>query len=548
MSSDEGSGSEVEEEPEEEECVEEPEEEEYVEEPEEEECEEVAYEEPEEGEYEEEALEGEDEQEEEVCEVEPEEEACGEEVVEETEEVYEEQEEEYESEGSEEDSSSSSDSDSDESDEDKGNVITVEVKFKKKKKKKKKDKTKKKTKVVNEVYPETNGAGYDDNVYGGNGDNVQSATGYYAEGDGDHGDNVQNATDYYAEGDGDDDGYYFETVLLRPADESYNPTVTPADQFSAEDDAAILRKAMKGFGTDEKAIIGVISQRTSDQRQEIMRVFKTMYGKDLIKNLESELSGNLKRLAVSLFKTQGQFDAWSLHEAMSGVGTKERVLIEVLCTRTNAEIHSLNEWYKKDYHENLEDRIISETSGHFKRILVSCCQGNRAEISPEEIAQLDDAGIPICVDYDLAYNEAQEIFNAGEGRLGTDESVFLKILALRHQFQLRQTFISYVEISGRDIENTIKREMSGDEKDGFLALVMCAKNRQRFFAEQLHKAMSGLGTKDSTLIRIIVSRAEIDLQDIKDEYLNLYKKTLATDVAKETSGDYKKLLLALIGE
>ncbi|KAJ8318113.1 hypothetical protein KUTeg_003204 [Tegillarca granosa] len=495
-------------------------------------------------------IEGEDEQEEEVCEVEPEEEACGEEVVEETEEVYEEQEEEYESEGSEEDSSSSSDSDSDESDEDKGNVITVEVKFKKKKKRRRKIRQKRKQKIkllMKYILRQMELAMMIMFT-------VAMATMFRVplvimlKVTVTDGDNVQNATDYYAEGDGDDDGYYFETVLLRPADESYNPTVTPADQFSAEDDAAILRKAMKGFGTDEKAIIGVISQRTSDQRQEIMRVFKTMYGKDLIKNLESELSGNLKRLAVSLFKTQGQFDAWSLHEAMSGVGTKERVLIEVLCTRTNAEIHSLNEWYKKDYHENLEDRIISETSGHFKRILVSCCQGNRAEISPEEIAQLDDAGIPICVDYDLAYNEAQEIFNAGEGRLGTDESVFLKILALRHQFQLRQTFISYVEISGRDIENTIKREMSGDEKHGFLALVMCAKNRQRFFAEQLHKAMSGLGTKDSTLIRIIVSRAEIDLQDIKDEYLNLYKKTLATDVAKETSGDYKKLLLALIGE
>jgi annexin A7/11 len=42
----------------------------------------------------------------------------------------------------------------------------------------------------------------------------------------------------------------------------------------------------------------------------------------------------------------------------------------------------------------------------------------------------------------------------------------------------------------------------------------------------LRKATKGLGTDDSTLIRILVTRAEIDLQRIEEEFLKKYKRPL----------------------
>ena len=39
--------------------------------------------------------------------------------------------------------------------------------------------------------------------------------------------------------------------------------------------------------------------------------------------------------------------------------------------------------------------------------------------------------------------------------------------------------------------------------------VMSARNRPEYFADKLQNAMKGAGTKDSTLIRIIVSRSEV---------------------------------------
>jgi hypothetical protein len=59
--------------------------------------------------------------------------------------------------------------------------------------------------------------------------------------------------------------------------------------------------------------------------------------------------------------------------------------------------------------------------------------------------------------------------------------------------------------------------------------------------------MKSAGTNDTTLIRVIVTRTEIDMQYIKGEYLKKYRKTLNDVVHSETSGHYRTFLLSLIG-
>ena len=58
--------------------------------------------------------------------------------------------------------------------------------------------------------------------------------------------------------------------------------------------------------------------------------------------------------------------------------------------------------------------------------------------------------------------------------------------------------------------------------------------------------MKGMGTKDQMLIRLLVSRMDIDLPQIKVAYKNLYKKELVDDIKSETSGDYKKMLVDMV--
>ncbi|XP_005325972.2 annexin A7 isoform X1 [Ictidomys tridecemlineatus] len=311
-------------------------------------------------------------------------------------------------------------------------------------------------------------------------------------------------------------------------------TIQPAANFDAMRDAEILRKAMKGFGTDEQAIVDVVASRSNDQRQKIKAAFKTMYGKDLIKDLKSELSGNMEELILALFMPPTYYDAWSLRNAMQGAGTQERVLIEILCTRTNQEIRDIVRCYQTEFGRDLEKDIRSDTSGHFERLLVSMCQGNRDENQS--------------VNHQMAQEDAQRLYQAGEGRLGTDESCFNMILATRSFPQLKATMEAYSRMSNRDLLSSVGREFSGYVESGLKTILQCALNRPAFFAERLYYSMKGAGTDDSTLVRIVVSRSEIDLVQIKAMFTQMYQKTLGTMIASDTSGDYRKLLLAIVGQ
>ncbi|XP_067277237.1 annexin A11a isoform X2 [Pseudorasbora parva] len=298
-------------------------------------------------------------------------------------------------------------------------------------------------------------------------------------------------------------------------------------------DAEVLRKAMKGFGTDEQAIINLLGSRSNKQRVPLLVSYKTAYGKDLVKDLKSELSGNFEKAVLAMLKTPAQYDASELKEAIKGAGTDEACLIEILSSRSNAEIREINQIFKAENKKSLEDAIIGDTSGHFRRLLVSLAQGNRDETDN--------------VDISLAKQDAQTLYQAGENKVGTDESKFNAILCARSKAHLRAVFNEYQHMCGRDIEKSIDREMSGDLESGMLAVVKCIKNTPAYFAERLYKAMRGAGTKDRTLIRIMVTRSEVDMLDIRQEYMKNYGKSLYTAISGDTSGDYKKLLLKLCG-
>ncbi|XP_030314827.1 annexin A6 isoform X2 [Calypte anna] len=310
-------------------------------------------------------------------------------------------------------------------------------------------------------------------------------------------------------------------------------TVQPAGNFNDDEDAQVLRKAMKGLGTDEGAIIDVVTQRSNAQRQQILKAYKAHYGRDLMADLKSELSGSLAKLILGLMLTPAQYDAKQLRKAVEGAGTDESILIEIMATRNNQEIKAINEAYQEAYHKSLEDDLSSDTSGHFKRILVSLALGNRDE-GPEDLTQAHEDAKKLA---DVSSNESSDSL----------ETRFLSILCTRSYPQLRRVFQEFIKMTNHDVEHAIRKRMSGDVRDAFLAIVRSVKNKPAFFADKLYKSMKGVGTDERTLTRIMISRSEIDLLNIRGEFMDLFDKSLHHMIEKDTSGDYCKALLALCG-
>jgi annexin A7/11 len=311
----------------------------------------------------------------------------------------------------------------------------------------------------------------------------------------------------------------------------YHGTIV-AGKFDAEADSQALRTAMKGLGTDDKVLIEIIGRRTHAQLVEIENKFKSLFGRDLVEDIKSETSGNYKDAVVSRFLTHTQYAAQSLREAIKGAGTDEDVLVEILTTRTNAEIKQIKEDYTKLFKHDLEKDIINDTSGDFKRLCVSLTAGNRDESTN--------------VNREQAKADAQALYKAGEGKTGTDEEKFNSIFCARSHAHLEVVFEEYKALSKNDILKAVDSEMSGYLKQGMLAIAKVVLDRPAYFAELLHKSMSGAGTNDKALIRLVVSRAEFDMVEIKDAFQKKYGKSLASWIEADTSGDYKKFLLQLI--
>ncbi|XP_070545040.1 annexin A13-like isoform X1 [Ptychodera flava] len=313
----------------------------------------------------------------------------------------------------------------------------------------------------------------------------------------------------------------------------YRGTIHAKEHFDAEADSERLYNAIKGLGTDEKTLIDVLTSTSNEQRQAIIHKYKSMYGQNLEDDIVGDTSGNFCKVLVGLLRTPADFDAECVRSAIEGFGTNEDALIGVLCTSDNDEINAMKEAYKQRYKRNLEKDVESDTSGDFQRLLVSLLQAGRSE-SRE-------------IDFEQALKDARELYEAGEGRWGTDESVFNKIMVIRSYEHLKVTFNEYAKISKRNILEAIDSEMSGNLAKAMRTLALFAMDRTKFYAEALYKSMKGLGTNDAVLIRVIIKTCENSLQEIKKVFLKEYKGTLASWIEGDTSGDYRTTLLALIG-
>lgn len=103
---------------------------------------------------------------------------------------------------------------------------------------------------------------------------------------------------------------------------------------------------MKGFGTDEKAIIDILTARSNYQRQEINTYFRNQLGRDLVKDLKSELGGKFEDVIIGLMLPPIEYSCKQLNKAMKGLGTDESALVEILCSKSNAELKTIVSTYE----------------------------------------------------------------------------------------------------------------------------------------------------------------------------------------------------------
>lgn len=296
-----------------------------------------------------------------------------------------------------------------------------------------------------------------------------------------------------------------------------------------------LMKAMKGFGTDEKALIRILAKQDPIQINTIRIQYNQRFMKDLVKELETETSGYFEKGLVSIARGPLTSDAWALYEATKGLGTKEAVLNDVLCARSNADINAIKAEYHQIFRQSLESDIRSDLSAGTEQLFVMILAAHRNEesapIIPQQIEQ-----------------DAAELSKALANIIGKNSQEVCQILTSRSDAQLRAIMQAYQRKYMKSLPSVIKSKFSGHMEDALLLILARANNRALSDAEQLEDAMAGIGTKDQLLVQRVV-RAHWNrqhMQAVRNEYQNKYKRTLVKRIQGETRGDYEKLMVACV--
>lgn len=299
------------------------------------------------------------------------------------------------------------------------------------------------------------------------------------------------------------------------------------------EDARQIQLILSGKEKDDDKLIKLVTSRTNEERLKIKDEYNSTFNSDLINDLKKAYSFHFEDVLVGLFFSPVDYDCYHIRKAVKGIGTNENTLIEILSTRDKEHIEKMKLRYKEIYPgRDMVQDIKKDTSGSFWKVLSTLLESNR-----------DDDENKI-IDKERCKEDAKNLYQAGQTKTNHVE-IFTEIFTKRTKYELIEIGRIYHQISKNSILQDIHNLFSGDTKNALEGIIYGILSPSEYFAKILYKSMKGLGTSDTTLIRVMISRNEIDMPQIKQYYRNLYNKDLINDIKGDTSGNYQKILVEL---
>ncbi|KAK9166957.1 hypothetical protein Scep_002148 [Stephania cephalantha] len=317
-----------------------------------------------------------------------------------------------------------------------------------------------------------------------------------------------------------------------------------------------------------------MAHRTSYERQQIRETYKAMYGEDLVDRLQKTLlnnyDGNEVRVALMIstdiehfnllnlyilmkltayaqicnalslwLLNQHERDALIAKEAFENGETNYKALVEIYTGRKSSHLLLIKQVYQTKYRMQLDQDILNSEPPHsYQKILIALATSHKShqtEVSPH-----------------VAKCDARRLYETGEGRGGAggiEEGAVLEILSKRSIQQLKLTFATYKRIYGHNYTKSLKKQRSGEFEGALRVVIKCMYTPPKYYAEMLHFCIKGTTFDKTALGRIMVSRAEIDMDEIQRVYKKKYAKGLKDAIGDSnyTGIDCKDFFVALAG-
>lgn len=179
---------------------------------------------------------------------------------------------------------------------------------------------------------------------------------------------------------------------------------------------------------DKDALINIFACRAKWQLLEISEVYSSKYGEPIYSRLVTDgqtLIGKiftgtqtfLTKLLIYRLLPQAERDSAFLKDFTSGMSVQDENMLEIILTRTNAELRDISEQFLSDYGKSLTEAAASHSYKNYRDFVAKVLECNR-----------DETDTPF--DEETAGRLAKEIYAAGAGRtVGIEPEVFIRVFS-----------------------------------------------------------------------------------------------------------------------
>jgi hypothetical protein len=151
-----------------------------------------------------------------------------------------------------------------------------------------------------------------------------------------------------------------------------SPRTDDKSDSQLESDVKALYAAGEGkWGTNEKAFIDIIASSSRPYCEKLFFAYAKVHGKSLDKAITNEMGGDTGKALALLVTPLDLVFSRKFYESMHGAGTKDTMLVRLIATQKGRGLKVINTRFIMDHQKNLYKWVESETSGDYRKILLS---------------------------------------------------------------------------------------------------------------------------------------------------------------------------------
>ena len=226
---------------------------------------------------------------------------------------------------------------------------------------------------------------------------------------------------------------------------------------------------------NEEFLITLVQEHTNEELVKLREDYKAKFGRDLLEDFSNNYSNEFLITLKGVFQTPIEYDAELLHKAMDKFISDKDIITEVICFRSQRRLKLIAKKYQEKYGKDLIENLKNKTSGDHQKIILSLLDDNRSKNNEPDLENCSKI--------------ADELYEVGEAKLGTDEEVFINYFTTLSKEELLEVCKAYHRKHAKTMLDVLHNEFSGNEKRALDNILYSMFAPSEYFAREIRDAL-----------------------------------------------------------